>query len=979
MSADIHEYISALTASRKFGPQVVCHRVTPARPALFAEGWPPLHPGLLEALSAAGVNALYRHQAEAIELILSGRDLVVATPTASGKSLIYNLPILDGLLTGHPGHALYLSPLKALAQDQYQGLGMMLERLPQGERRPLPALAALFDGDTSSYLRRKIKDQPPPVLLTNPEMLHLSLLPHHQGWQSFFADLRYVIIDEVHSYRGILGSHMAWVLRRLQRVAAYHGGSPVFVLLSATIGNPADLGLQLLGKPVEVVTSSGAARAERHMLFFNPWDSAAYAASQLLEAAMKRGLRTIVYTQSRRMTELINLWTAPRLGPLADRLSAYRAGFLAEERREIERRLFDGHLLGVISTSALELGIDIGDLDLCLLVGYPGSIMATWQRGGRVGRGARPSATILIGQEDALDQHFMRQPEDFFDRSPEAAVLNPENSTVLRQHLLCAASELALEKDDDLIAGEDRQQAIRDLADSGQLLLTASGDKWVTSRRAPQRDVSLRGGGGQMAIIDGDSGEIVGEIDNARALKECHPGAVYLHRSTSWVVERFDLQGQEIVAHRQTPSYFTRPTSDKRTEIIEVLARKTTFAGEVCFGRVRVTERVTGYQKRNSHTQKLVTTVPLDLPEQTIESEGLWLNIPPSLVECCESQKLHFMGAIHAMEHAMIALFPLLVLCDRNDIGGISCPLHPQTERASIFIYDGYPGGVGLCAEAYAKIDDLLLQTQATVTACSCENGCPSCVHSPRCGSGNRPIDKQACLFLLEQFLSIDEKPVVEIPVSAEPLPITRNHKQPERRGLAALPDRFVVFDLETQRSAEEVGGWHRAESMGVAVAVVYDSRSREYHSYLEDEVGDLIEHLQSSELIVGFNNRRFDNRVLSAYTSVELDRLPTLDLLEEVHNILGYRLSLNGLAEQTLGVAKSGDGLQSLRWYKEGRIDLIRHYCRQDVEITRDLFFHALEHGYLLFSNKKKVNVRLPLNLDARIATVLAMARAAG
>lgn len=982
MSADINEYLAALQASRKFGPQVVCHRVTQARPARFAEHWPPLHPVLGQCLREAGISALYSHQVEAIELVLSQHDVVVATPTASGKSLIYNLPVLDGLLREDRGHALYLFPLKALAQDQYQGLGALIGLLPPPYRRDLTAVAALFDGDTSSSMRRKIKDQPPPVLLSNPEMLHLSLLPHHQGWQSFFADLRYVVIDEVHSYRGILGSHIAWVLRRLQRVAAHYGSHPAFVLLSATIGNPAELGRQLLGRHVEVVTQSGAARAERHLLFCNPWDSAAHAASQLLEAAMKRGLRTIVYTQSRRMTELINLWTAPRLGPLAKQLSAYRAGFLPEERRDIERQLFQGRLLGVISTSALELGIDIGDLDLCLLVGYPGSIIATWQRGGRVGRGGRPSATILIAQEDALDQHFMRQPEDFFARSPEAAVLNPENPTVLRQHLICAASELALAVEEAMVVGEGHRQVIAELAEEGKLLLTASGHHWVASRRTPQRDVNLRGAGGQMVIIDGESGEIVGEIDTTRALKECHPGAVYLHRSITWVIDRLDLHGHEVVAHRQTPSYFTRPTVDKRTEILEILSRKPTFGAEVCFGRVRVTERVTGYQKRNNHTQKLVSTTSLELPEQTIESEGLWLIIPQPLVERCETEKLHFMGAIHAIEHAMIALFPLLVLCDRNDIGGISCPLHPQTERATIFIYDGYRGGVGLAAEAFAKIDDLLLQTRTTVAACHCDNGCPSCVHSPRCGSGNRPIDKRACLFLLEQLLMKPDTAAhleaVPEDIVAPPALIKKGGcQETPRSGLAALPERFVVFDLETQRSAEEVGGWHRAEKMGVAVAVVYDAQVGDFFTYLEDEVEQLVAHLAASELVVGFNNRRFDNQVLSAYCSTNLERLPNLDLLEEVHNLLGYRLSLNGLAEQTLGVSKSSDGLQSLRWYKEGRIDLIRQYCRKDVAITRDLLFFALENGYLLFANKKKEKVRLPLALDRRICAILARAKA--
>ncbi len=980
MPATLDEYLDALKSSRKFGPQVVCQRTTAALPAAFAGSTPSLSPVLWRALQQGGIDRLYSHQAEAIELICAGHDVVVATPTASGKSLIYNLPVVDDLLGDSPGHSLYLFPLKALAQDQYQGLCTLFGRLPEGERSRHPRLAALFDGDTGSALRRRIKDDPPRVLFTNPEMLHLSLLPYHQGWQEFFSRLRYVVVDEVHSYRGIFGSHMAWVLRRLQRLAEHYGSSPIFVLLSATVGNPGELGGRLLGREVKVVTTSGAPGAERHMLLLNPWDSAAHAASQLLEAAIKRGLRTIVYTQSRRMTELISMWTAPRLGPLAGRLSAYRAGFLPEERRDIERLLFSGELLGVVATSALELGIDIGDLDLCLLVGYPGSIMATRQRGGRVGRGMRPSATVLIGQEDALDQHFMRIPEDFFARSPEAAVLNPGNPAVMAQHLQCAAAELPLRRDEVLLEDEERRQAVQRLEEAKFLLQTADGERWIASRTLPQRDVSLRGAGRQMVIIDGENGEIIGEIDSGRAIKECHQGAVYLHRATTWVVERFSLDDGEIVARRHSPSYFTRPTSDKRTEILATQSSKGTFVAAVHFGRVRVTERVTGYQKRNNHTQKLVTTVPLDMPEQTMESEGLWLVIPAEIVLLCEKEKYHFMGAIHALEHAMIALFPLLVLCDRNDIGGISCPLHAQTEEATIFLYDGYPGGVGLCAEAYARIDELLLQTRQTVATCPCENGCPSCVHSPRCGSGNRPIDKKACLYLLELLLvreSVQAKAVPAVPPVPHVLATAPSQAplQVSPRGLAALPEHFVVFDVETQRSAEEAGGWHRADNMGLALAVVYDSRLGDFITYLEDEAERLVEHLAGSELVVGFNNRRFDNLVLSAYSSIDLNCLPTLDLLEEVHNALGYRISLNGLAEHTLGVKKMADGLQSLRWYKEGRIDLIRHYCRQDVEITRDLFLHALEHGYLLFANKKKVEVRLPLALDRRIEALLAMA----
>ena len=991
MIADIAEYVASLKASAKFGPQVVCHRIQPEKEGEYDPQFPPLSDPLRGCLGQAGIERLYTHQCRAIAKILEGRDVLVATPTASGKSMIYNLPVLNDLFRQDPGHSLYLFPLKALAQDQYKVLEGLFARLPHEIRSNHPHFAALFDGDTSSYARRKIRENPPKVLLSNPEMLHLSMLPYHRNWQSFFGRLRYVVIDEVHSYRGVLGSHMAWVIRRLVRIAAHYGAQPVFILLSATIGNPGELGRLLLDRPVEVIAESGAPQAEKHMLFINPWDSAAYTACQLLEAAVKRGLRTIVYTQSRKMTELINMWTAPRLGELSAKLSAYRAGFLPEERREIEKMLFSGELLGVISTSALELGIDIGDLDLCILVGYPGSIMATWQRGGRVGRGRRNSATILIGQEDALDQHFMKQPEDFFRRSPESAVLNPDNTSIMDCHLHCCGAELPIFVSEKLLESLMIQQRVEALALSGALLQTAAGDQWISARKYPQRHVSLRGGGAQMAIIDGESGEIIGEIDNLRGLKECHPGAVYLHRSKIWVVDHFDLEANEILVRRESPSYFTRPMTEKRTEILEVIATKATFSARVSFGRVRVTEKVTGYQKRNNHTQKLVSTASLELPEQTIESEGLWLDIPPSLVALFEQEKLHFMGAIHALEHAMIALFPLLVLCDRNDIGGISCPFHAQTEQASIFVYDGYPGGVGLAKEAFRQIDLLLREARRTIASCGCETGCPSCVHSPKCGSGNRPIDKQACLRLLEEMLKEQEQPAdqpeaaraveeLTLPgISFFPKGLAVHHLRPARMGLDALPAKYGVFDLETIRSAEEVGGWNQAHRMGVSVAIVFDSEMDDYVTYLEDEIDQLVDHLNSFDLVVGFNNKRFDNRVLSGYTDLDLNRLPSLDLLEEVHKYLGYRLRLDSLAEHTLGTKKTADGLQALQWYKEGRLDLIRQYCRKDVEITKNLLLHGLEEGYFLFANKSKQKVRLPLTLDKTICDILYQGQSKG
>ena len=972
---DIEEYLNALEHSRKYGPQVVCHRKTAATEPVWDEMPPGLHPELSRMLRASGIKKLYSHQAEAINGILRGEDVLVATPTASGKSFIYNLPVLNTLFDDTPSSALYLYPLKALARDQRNTLEDLYQKLVPEEKG---VFSALFDGDTNSYRRRKIRENPPRALLTNPEMVHLSLLPWHQSWSAFFSRLKYVVIDEVHSYRGITGSHVAWVLRRLQRIAAEYGSHPIFIMLSATIGNPADLGRELLGRKVRVITESGAPQAEKNMLFFNPWDSAAHTASQFLLAAVRRELRTIVYTQSRKMTELISSWTTTSLKGKGSQISAYRAGFLPEERREIEGRLFSGELLGVISTSALELGIDIGSLDLCLLVGYPGSIMATWQRGGRVGRTHKPSAIILIAGEDALDQHFMRDPDDFFNRSPEDAILNPMNPEILSRHLMCAAAEMPLVQGEALLQMDGISEAVEQLTFRGALLNTESGDIWLSPRKRIHQEVSLRGGGRQLAIIDTLKGEVIGEIDSGRAMKECHEGAIYLHRGRSWEVSELDFAGGEVMVREIRAHFHTRPLSEKQTEILSIDSEKMCFGIQGYHGRVRVRERVTGYQKRQNRTQKLLATVPLDLPEQVLETTGVWLTIPPQIVEKMEEEKRHFMGAIHALEHGMIALFPLLTLCDRNDIGGISTPLHPQTERASIFVYDGYPGGVGLSKVAFDKLETLLPETFESIRRCECETGCPSCVHSPKCGSGNRPIDKVACLALLETILtgnyedmdiSLKGKMAGWIEVSGNIA--SRSPDLPDGEdslGVDILPEAWGVFDLETIRSAADVGGWNRADMMGISVGVVYDSRLDDCVCYLEEDAGRLIEHLEGLELVVGFNNKRFDNQVLTGYTRKNLHLLPSLDLLEEVQNQLGYRLKLDNLSVHTLGAGKSADGLQALQWYKEGRIDLLQKYCRRDVEITRDIFLYALEHRYLLFSNKAKQIVRLPLHLERAV-----------
>ena len=961
----IDEYLAALKGSPVFGPQVAHHEDLAGCEADFAEPEKPWPPALRAAIDSLGIGPLYSHQALAVDYIRRGSHTVVATPTASGKSLIYNLPVFEQILQEPTSRALYLFPLKALAQDQLRAVNDLAQGLPP-EIRPT---AAICDGDTTSYHRKKLRERPPNIIISNPDMLHLSLLGYHDRWAGVWSGLTHVIIDEVHTYRGVFGSHMSWVLRRLRRICKLYGSDPVFVLSSATVGNPGALGRDLTGLEVEEVTVSGAPRGGRHFLFLDPHDSAGFAACQLLEAAVKRGLRTIVYTQSRKMTELVAVWTQKRLGEQMDKVTAYRSGFLPEERREIEAKMASGELLGIVSTSALELGIDIGDLDLCILVGYPGTIMATWQRSGRVGRRSSDSLVVMVAQEDALDQHFIRNPRDFFERGVEAAVLNPDNKVIIKRHLICACAEAPLKADESILAAEAVQGALVEMEAAGEMLLSGDGRYWFTPRKYPHREVNLRGTGQSLSIRSDDRQQtLLGEIDASRCFKECHPGAVYLHRGRDWLVTDLDPDGGNVTVSEKRLHYFTRPLASKEIEILATHRTVDYGTFRASFGDLRVTDKVTGFQKRLLKGHKLIDTVKLNLPPQIFETQGLWIEIPPHLQRQFATEQRHFMGGIHALEHAVIGVLPLLVLCDRNDIGGIAYPFHPQINGPAVFIYDGYPGGVGLCRQAFEELADLLAIALRSIESCPCETGCPSCVHSSKCGSGNRPIDKEAARQLLHGLVpdgagqEVELSPQIDVELGGD---VDKPEAAANDFHVGDLPAGYGVFDLETKRSAAEVGGWHRAHLMGISVGVVYDGTTDTFHVYREDEIDQLVAHLCRLELVVGFNNSRFDNKVLSAYTDVNLQQLPTLDVLVQVENRLGYRLSLDHLAQHTLGAAKSADGLMALQWYKEGRIDKIIAYCKKDVEITRDILLYGAKNGYLLFCNKAGKLVRCPVNFS--------------
>ena len=965
----IHEFIKSFLASKRLGPQVVFQKTLPTKRAKWAVPQAPWPPPIRAVMKSAGIKKLYRHQAEAIDLIRSGRHVIVATPTASGKTLVYDLPVLEHFLADPDATALYIFPLKALAQDQLQ----TFEALAAHLEAPRPT-AAIYDGDTTAYRRKRIREAPPNVILTNPEMLHLSFLAHHRKWAPFLSRLHMVVVDEVHTYRGVMGSHVSQIFRRLHRICGLHGSNPTFVFSSATVSNPAQLADQLSNLQVETIAESGAPRGQRHLLFFNPALGPARAAILLLKSALSRGLRTIVYTQSRKMTELIAMWAADESDAFADRISAYRAGLLPAERRDIETRLANGDLLAVITTSALELGIDIGDLDLCLLVGYPGSIISTWQRGGRVGRSGQESALVLIAGEDALDQYFMRNPQDFIDRSPEAAVVNPFNLRIVTQHLVCAAAEHPLKGDEHMLNHEKGAAALTRLLNSGQLLKSADGQEIYARRKAPHRDIDLRGAGQRYQIVDTRTDKLIGEIDDYRAFRETHPGAVYLHKGDTFIVDHLDINSRIITASRAQVDYYTRIRGHKLTEILNTRKKLSLTNTNVYEGTIKVTDQVTEYDLWHIQTKTLINRIPLDLPPQIFETEGMWFQIPESIQHECESRNYDLLGALHAIEHAAIGIFPLLVMADHNDVGGMSTNYHPQTRSAVIFIYDGIPGGAGLTQQAFAKAQRLLRYTLKVINDCPCDSGCPSCIHSPQCGSGNRPMDKIGAIFILDRLqdkekcktFAVNGTPGGENLLTGPEAPKTEKiqHKGPDAaRGKASAKLHFGVLDLETQRSAAQVGGWHRADRMGISCGVLFDSRKAEFLEYMEDQIPQLIEQLQRFDLIVGFNIKRFDYLVLKGYTDFDFTTLQTLDILEEVHNTLGFRLSLAHLAAETLGSAKTGDGLQALQWWKEGRIREIIDYCKTDVKLTRDLFLFGRRNGYLIFSNRDQKRVQIPVN----------------
>ncbi len=711
-----------------------------------------LHPDARAALAEAGITSLYSHQADAWESVMRRGHTIVTTGTASGKSLCFNLPVLHVLSCDPRARALYLYPTKALAQDQARALAAMRT----------PALRhAIYDGDTPQAERAAIRRHSN-VVLTNPDMLHVGILPHHAGWGDFLANLALVVVDEAHVYRGVFGSHVANVLRRLRRLAQAYGTTPRFVMTSATIANPGALARELTGLEFDLVDRDGSEHGEREVVMCNPPlldERTMRRASSLSEAAnmfadlVAAEVRTICFARSRRAAELIYQFARARLEEISDHAGAitpYRAGYTPQQRREIEGDLARGDLLGVVTTNALELGIDIGHLDAAMSVTFPGTVASLRQQWGRAGRTERGGLAMYVAGDDALDQFFCRHPEEFLERPVEAAILDHCSETIFMNHLCVAAYEGPLEPADEDTLGPGMIAAADRLVAAGKL--RKRGARYhPRDWKFPAAKLSLRSASpDSFTIVDADGGEVIGFVEAERAFSTVHPGAVYLHLGEPYEVEDLDVDGRRALVRPAEGNYYTQPKIETETFIEETREERDALGVALRFGVVSVMQEVVAFQRKRMSDHEVIDLQTLDLPEQNFVTQALWYELP-DMVEALPLAAM--LGALHAAEHSQIAVLPLIAMCDRWDIGGLSTNLHHQTGCPTIFIYDGHPGGVGITRRGFDEFERLVGDARRLIGECPCEAGCPSCVQSPKCGNLNEPLSKHGALDLMARML----------------------------------------------------------------------------------------------------------------------------------------------------------------------------------------------------------------------------------
>ncbi|MGM0606038.1 MAG: DEAD/DEAH box helicase [Halobacteriota archaeon] len=775
----MEDVVDWLRSRRSYEGQIVAERSLPAREPTYASI--DLEPRLDSVLEDRGIDRLYAHQAAAIDALRAGENVVLATETASGKTLAYTVPAFENAMD-HGGRTLYIGPQNALVADQAESLSELARRLGFGTR----VSVAQYTGRQSKSEKRAVRDRRPTVILSNPDMLHYGVLPHaYRLWEWFVSSLELVVVDELHSYRGVFGTQVALVLRRLRRLCERYGSDPQFVCCSATIANPIEHAARITGArdaSFRLIDGDASGRGPRHWLLWNPpaygdeWRDRGTGRRRSNHTESKRlfcdlvskGYQTLAFTRARQAAERYATESSRELQDrgepeLAGAVRAYQAALNHDTRREIEAQLHDGRLRGVWSTNALELGIDIGGLDVVLLDGYPGTRMSAFQQAGRAGRGDDPALVVLVGGEDQLDQYLMDTPEAFFDADPERAVSNPENEALLVDHVAAAASEQWLSPEDETYFGGSFPDIVRRLRTEGRLerRSTDDGTRWTyAGGDSPQHAMNLRTiGNREIDLLDGRSNDVVATLGFADALRDAHEGAIYHHQGQSYEVSSLDLERDVAILQPTWAEYYTRVLSDTSIEVEADLLEKPAAGHDeatVRFADVSVTERITGFQRTDRRTGTVIGDEMVDLPETTLATKALYVTVPVDLEGAIRARydDEAFNGGIHAAEHGIISLFPFALLCDRGDVGGLSTPYHPHTERSTIFIYDGYPGGVGLTRAGYSSVEELMDRTARLIEGCDCADGCPSCVQSPQCGNANEPLAKDPAVWVLDELTS---------------------------------------------------------------------------------------------------------------------------------------------------------------------------------------------------------------------------------
>lgn len=708
----------------------------------------PLPHKLNNALIEKNINVLYSHQVKAINKLRENKNIVSMTPTSSGKSLIYNLKVFEDILQNKDTKALFVFPLKSLSQDQLKTIKEFAKILN------LKNTVKVYDGDTPTEERKHIRENLPNIIITTPDMLHYSINGYHEKWSKFFKDLKYIIIDELHTYKGVFGSNVSHVFKRTIRICEKYGSSPQFIALSATISNAKDLAEELTGLEFELINKSGAPKSTSHFLFVNsiPETSPYTMALRIFAKAIENDFKTIAFTKSRKITELLYTWLKQSSPDIAKKVSSYRSGYLPEERRKIEKKLFDGKLDGVISTSALELGIDIGGLDVCVLVGYPGTMCQTYQRAGRVGRRGRDSLVVMIALEDALDQYFINHPKEFFKKSMEASIIDKENPFIVEKHLMCAASEIKLREEEPYIKNLKDKSPLKKLERKKKIRYNKKNNEYLARTRYPHRDVSIREAGEKYTVLTTE-GEVIAETSSARILKEMHPGAVYMQRGVHYVVNILDMGDKIVQVEEKDVNYYTRPITEKETKI-ELEKEQIIFKNiPLSFGTVTAREEIFGYFKKELYSERTITEVLLELPVTTYITQAIWFPVTEKTVQEIDDLGFSSLGALHALEHSMIATLPLFALCDRQDLGGVSYEFNDELESPGIFIYDGCEGGIGLSKRGFDMFVSWLKVTKKLMKDCKCKVACPSCTQDPQCGNNNEPLDKRGAIYIIDKWL----------------------------------------------------------------------------------------------------------------------------------------------------------------------------------------------------------------------------------